>query len=263
MDEIQPDLPEKHIPTQFSLLDNEIKFNIDLSKTELEIYQGHSYRAGTFEGDQKLYAKLRKISINSALTYLSESKQISAEDLYKFLADRRHEIAIILGQKSNPSDSTDFGNIRKLPGDDLYTMLSRQGYYNDNLNKLTCHFERYLQESSSHYIDASTYNSKDKKISDGILIKVNNIALSKINRRVGTQDKFIINHPLAIALPEIFKEINFLYSEIFDAEHQNPKILLKKIAIITWYLAHAVPCFRGSASTTEIVYLYFIIKIWL
>jgi hypothetical protein len=232
-------------------------------KTGWELFAGPPNLAGKWNGDQETYARLRQMSVESAIHYLEENPLAKAKDLYRFLAYKRHEIAKVLKQK----DYRLIGKMRK-PGIDntAYTDLHPQGIYKEYLSKLIPRFEGYLQKSSNNYIDGSLYydqhlpDAPHEKFSEGIIIKEDDITLSTLRRGlIPSRTGICISHTYDGNIPAIFSKIESIFKTIQNSDQSNTEVL-KKIAAITWYLSHAMPCDRGSASTTEMFTYTLLIK---
>lgn len=219
---------------------------LDKSKTGWEIFLGPSGLRGAWTGDQELFARLRQESVDLACIYLQNNKDITAMNLYEFLAGKRKIIGRILGQSDCDGD---VGRMRKPNIDNpAFTQLHPQGIYKEYLETLACRLDSYIKTPSEHY----------KLYNNGVTIKIDDISLSYLKSFHDTKEGILICHTPDRQLAKLYDKINAIYAEICDIDKPN-LYALRNIARLAWYLAHAMPCERGSAATTD-MFIYTLFK---
>lgn len=225
-----------------------------------------------WQSDQDKYAQLCYAAVNEAVEDLNTEKIKSGIQLFEFLAKKRHDIAIELKQEH----AEGIGMMRKptnikSPSSYLAQVISTPvmsyGRYSGFAEKTTDIVRDFFKpenksnnliiltnENYNSYTGNYKINKPDVKdyavvVEDGMWLTGYAIMNPQLKFMLGN---FIFLHTPVDTVPKIMDKINVIFDKIMKEPHAT-SANVKKIAEIAWYLAHAMPCLRGSAATTEIL----------
>lgn len=210
---------------------------------------------------QGTWKALKQDAMTKAKTLFTKEKP-SFLTLYRFLADARHQIAVTLKQKS----LQDLGVLRDEHCtyiDTPVTVLNPDaGRY---ASFFPCLGDRYQGLSQSLPLNQESVGlaylllgaRKEQKIQavDYLNLEYDALQLTSFYTIKGLDGKkpiawYALVHTPRTQLRAIFERLEVLYQQLDrDDAVGNDKVLKE----IIWYLAHAMPCVRGSAAILEMM----------
>jgi len=224
---------------------------------EWRVFQNNSSSlSGSWRSDQERYAKLCHAAVEQSLEKLS-SEPMTVKSLYEFLAGQRHAIAEELHQASNKK----IGKVRTYDQrGEPWTPIIPTGKYGDFFtpvkDRIIALYNKEPQEQKGYIIQEDT-SGGDFRRGDWVVITDGDLRLTGITYPKENEmdimlfgSSFIFLHTEAQYIPKIYEKIDNLFKSVLD--HPQPtRENMQKIGEMVWYLAHAMPCERGSAATTE------------
>lgn len=245
---------KKPVPARDSDL---IDFSADPEQEWRVFLNGSKTLSDSWGSDQMQYAKLCHAAVEKSLQKM-DTERMTARSLYEFLAGERRAIAEELMQPSRKR----IGLIRSFDDDRGYTTpIMPQGKYRDFFEQVQERIKSlYTKEpkpEDGYIIEKDTSRGKFKR-GDRVFITDGDLVLTGFNYPADVppamqpyQPSFTFVHTYAEYIPKIYEKVDKLFASIL--EHPEPtKENMQKIGEMAWYLAHAMPCQRGSAATTEL-----------
>jgi len=208
----------------------------------------------SWNSDQERYAKLCFAAVDAA-SQLFEDKHVTVKTVYQFLAAKRHAIAIELHQ-----DQRESIGIRRDTFTKALTPMHSEGRYKDffiEVKDRILDLYNMAAEERKNFILRKDIRSGDFRPGKVIVIKDGGIELTEITKPTEDQLEILINgqnfkfiHTKEKFISVIYAKINKLFKAILEDPLPSSKNMII-IGEMAWYLAHAMPCKRGSAATTE------------
>lgn len=224
----------------------------DLPSFEAYLPQSKSL-SSSWKNNEIVYAQFCAISIEKAYQHLQDYPEISAKDLYVFIAKLRHNIAEFfdspsaqyIGQwrsevetKAPHGPVTAIDNIKESGYQDFYPIILDR-------------FNQYIKGTGreSGYL-IRPYDPKLASEMISILDEDLSIVRLQLRKHRDATEGVMIMHPKGHLIPIVLQKIEPLFEEI----KANPVLSernIKHIAIIARHLALGMFLVRGSAATTE------------
>ncbi|KTD04778.1 type III effector AvrB4-1 [Fluoribacter gormanii] len=249
-----PRMEKKPVPAPDSDL---IDYSSD-PEQEWRVYQNNSKSlSDAWNSDQERYAQLCHAAVEQSLQKL-KTEPMSVKSLYEFLAEQRHAIALQLNQPSKKR----VGIMRAYdePGNPSTPVLPNgkyQDFFPEVKERIRALYNKEPQAQDGYVIQKDT-NKGNFRRGDWVVIKDGDLPLTGITypkeplpHMMGFDPSFNFLHTEAQYIPKVYEKIDRLFHSVL--EHPEPtKENMQKIGEMVWYLAHAMPCDRGSAATTEL-----------
>lgn len=279
----QTEIFEKIYPCVYQLKSALVKYRACHKQFEYECFLSNSSvltKIWALDKNPHTYAKLCHASALAGARFIKNTKHPKALDLYYFLANLRHEIAMNLKQQ----DKQVIGKKRDFYAGETPIIASENSRYSDyaidlraRLHKLMAHDPDKAMLHGFQILPLGVIDGFDLEADTGVVtprisrttnsvqvikdgIPLSRICLKHYGEGEGIfQVKVDYNSKLWPHIKdtdprffsELFSKIEALFSEFMQDTSPTYKnaLLIGKMA---WYYAHIMPCVRGSAATTEL-----------